>query len=343
MPISPRSSRLSSFVAAMLLAGALPSLAEAQITIGPYTFSGPEAFIDSISYSDGSCGGGFGYPSGSCVTNVLGHSPTVCNANMACAPGTYGTAEFSDVPIVNGPGVDVVLFDSRFSLDGYAVAAEFPVGSGTYTDFDTWSGAEQTDTGASGCGGASLWAVPVDLSRLGVPAGATVARLRIGSADVGSGCQADLTMAGVLNGGSLVCLDAGDCNDGDPCTTDTCSAGACSYAPSGAPGCSTCGDGTVEPGEDCDDAGESATCDADCTAVACGDGTTNTTAGETCDDAGESATCDADCSAAMCGDGTTNTTAGETCDDAGESATCDADCSAVMCGDGTTNTTAGET
>ena len=67
----------------MLLAGALPSLAEAQITIGPYTFSGPEAFIDSISYSDGSCGGGFGYPSGSCVTNVLGHSPTVCNANMA--------------------------------------------------------------------------------------------------------------------------------------------------------------------------------------------------------------------------------------------------------------------
>ena len=50
------------------------------------------------------------------MTNVLGHSPTVCNANMACAPGTYGTAEFSDVPIVNGPGVDVVLFDSRCAL-----------------------------------------------------------------------------------------------------------------------------------------------------------------------------------------------------------------------------------
>ncbi len=318
-----------------------PSRSSAQIVVGPYTFSGPEAFADAVTYT-GTCGGGSGYPSGPCIDNVLGHSPSVCNANMRCTPGDYGDLAFTDVPIVNGPGVDVVIFDSRFSADGYSVAAEVPAGSGSFTPFAVWSPTEQVDTGERGCGSGSLWGVPVDLSRLGVALGATVTVLRVGAADTGSGCQADLTMAAVLNGGSVGCRSDADCNDGNPCTTDTCVGTACTYAPASGPGCSTCGDGVVEPGEDCDDGGESATCDADCTAAACGDGTVNATAGESCDDGGESATCDADCTGVSCGDGVTNATAGETCDDAGPSATCDADCTAAMCGDGVTNMAAGE-
>ena len=269
------SAALASIVASTLLV--VPSGAAAQISVGPYRFSGAAAFADAVTYSDGACGGGSGYPSGSCVTNVLGYSPSVCNANMGCEPASYGDLSFTDIPIVNNPGIDVVLFDSRFSADGYGIAAEYPAGSGTYSAYVTWTPADQVDMATVGCAGAALWSVPVDLTVFGVPPGGVVNRLRVGSVNTGSGCQADLTMAGVIDVG-VVCTSAAQCNDANPCTTDACTASACVYTPSGAVGCGPppCGNGTLDSGEQCDDG--------------------NTTAGDCC-----SATCRFDAAGAACG------------------------------------------
>lgn len=98
-----------------------------------------------------------------------------------------------------------------------------------------------------------LAAVPVDLSRFGLPLGFTTKSIRVGGNIATGSCEFDLTMAGVPIG-SPMCVSDGDCNDGNPCTNDTCSAGSCSYTPSSAPGCvPVCGNALLELDEGCDD------------------------------------------------------------------------------------------
>jgi hypothetical protein len=220
-----------------------PNAGHAQIVVGPYTFSGEAAFADTATSTN--CAGGSGYPTGDCNENVIGYSPTVCNANInlnqplppfgeICTTTDYVELTFDDIPITNVIGPDLIVFDSRFSVDGYGIAVE--VAPGVFSGFEVYSPDEQEELDpGSGCGGATLAAVPVDLSRYGLSLGATSTAVRIVSANFGN-CEADLTMAAVLDG-SLACGDVDDCNDGDPCTTDTCSAGECSYEPSGEPEC----------------------------------------------------------------------------------------------------------
>jgi len=215
-------------------------VADAQIVIGPYTFSSAAAFADSATSTN--CAGGIGYPSGDCNDNVIGYSPTVCNANInldqpvpdlgqVCTTTDYVQLTFDDIPITNVSGPDLIVFDSRFSTDGYGIAVE--LSPGVFSNFEVYSPDEEEELEfGSGCAGATLAAVPVDLSRYGLPLAATSGAIRVVSANFGSGCQADLTMAGVLDG-SLTCTSDGDCNDGDPCTSDTCAAGSCSYVPIG--------------------------------------------------------------------------------------------------------------
>lgn len=236
--------------AAALISLGMANVAQAQV-YGPYTFDNNSWATDAS--QTGYC---YAYPpgSGTCSQNVVGHSPTVCGANIQCAPDNYMELFFGNTTIVNNPGVDLVVFDTRFSTDAASIAIE--TAPGTWTAFNTWGVNEEFPFAAgTGCAGETLTAVPVDLSRFGVPLGATTKRIRVGGNDVTGSCQFDLTMAGVPIG-SPMCVTNMDCNDGNPCTLDTCNAGSCAYAPSGAMGCgpiSVCGNSLVEMGELCDD------------------------------------------------------------------------------------------
>lgn len=250
-----------------IVAALAPSTALAQ-TYGPYTFSGPSSWVTSATFTDG-CAGGSGYPSGDCPTNVTGHSPRVCAANLnlstgsaavggVCSTTSYAELFFGGVPITNVVGPDVIVFDSRFSIDGLAISIE--TSPGVYTPFLVWAAEEQILMApGSGCDGATLAAAPVDLARFGLAPGFVTRRIRVASANAGSGCQADLTMAGVPDGG-VVCSTNTDCNDGNPCTADECrTGGVCRSTPIVGPGCG------LPNGQPC-------TRDSDCVSGSCVDG-----------------------------------------------------------------------
>jgi cysteine-rich repeat protein len=292
----------SSIFAALLCA---TSGASAQ-TYGPFTFAGADSWATTATFTGG-CAGGSAYPSGVCSTNVVGHSPTVCAANMnlsstvpvgtACSTTVFAELTFANTPITNVVGPDVIVFDSRFSTDGLAVAVE--TAPGVFSDFLVWGAAEQVAMApGSGCFGATLAAAPVDLTRFGLPPGFVTRRIRVASANAGSGCQADLTMAGVPDGG-VICSTNADCNDGNPCTADMCMlGGVCTSMPIGGPGCEACGNGIREGAETCDDANVASDdgCSASC----------RVEAGYTC--TGTPSAC-----VATCGDGSVG--GSEACDD----------------------------
>jgi len=240
----------SSLLVASLVALGTPRAAQAQ-TYGPYTFDA-NSWVTSASFT-GTCSA-FPSGSGTCDQNVVGHSPAVCAANLDCAPGTYVEMFFGNTTITNGPGVDLVVFATRFSTDAASIAVESA--PGVWTSYATWAADEQTALQpGTGCAGQTLTLVPVDISRFGLPLGATTKRVRVGGNDATGFCQFDLTMAGVPIGAPQ-CVSNTDCNDGNPCTIDTCTAPTCSYTSTGAPGCgptAVCGNGTLEPGEACDD------------------------------------------------------------------------------------------
>jgi cysteine-rich repeat protein len=235
-----------SVVAVALVSLGASRAADAQV-YGPYTFDA-NSWVTSATLT-GYC---YPFPSGACDANVIGHSPTVCGANLQCAPGNYLELFFGNTTIKNNPGVDLVVFDTRFSTDAASIAVE--TSPGVFTAFETWAVDEQFPFGAgTGCDGNTLVAVPVDLSRFGLPLGFTTQRIRVGGNSATGSCQFDLTMAGVPTGAPVCSMDS-ECNDGNPCTTDVCSGAACAYSPSGALGCvPVCGDGLVGAVEGCDD------------------------------------------------------------------------------------------
>lgn len=93
--------------------------------------------------------------------------------------GDFYEVTFSP-PIVNGVGPDVVIFDAHYDFGDYTLRT-------SYDGFSaTWIPAGWVDTGETrlyyyggfGPASADVWGAPVDLSSLGVPAGATVASIR---------------------------------------------------------------------------------------------------------------------------------------------------------------------
>jgi hypothetical protein len=93
--------------------------------------------------------------------------------------GDFYEVTFSP-PIVNGIGPDIVVFDAHYDFGDYTLRT-------SYDGFSaSWIPTGWVDTGETrlyyyggvGAASADVWGAPVDLSNLGVPAGASVASIR---------------------------------------------------------------------------------------------------------------------------------------------------------------------
>lgn len=208
--------------------------AEAQIVVGPYTFTDETWFADTASMN---------VPEPlflplSITTieeAVVGYSPEtgIMNVGSGCGGEETVDAGFTDVLPFEGSGPDVILFDAQYSIDDIAVRVR-PVG-GSFGDVHIYLAAEQTPTGVTGPGvggpmsSSTLVGVNVDFADFGLPLGAVVDRVQV----VGN-CQltppiaeVDVVMAALVD---RSCVTDDDCDDGDPCTSETCPAGTCAFA-----------------------------------------------------------------------------------------------------------------
>jgi hypothetical protein len=161
--------------------GALAPVAAGQETIGPYTVYAP------VSASLVS-GGGPGWD----WLNVVNTSTSIHDAFSGhsiiadgFANGVAGTTVemVFGSPVVNNAGDDLVMFDARFSENDYAFSTDFDGFVAQlalpYTAFGAvGSAAYYYGLGAGKQYRATIMAAPIDLSLLGVPAGASVTAVR---------------------------------------------------------------------------------------------------------------------------------------------------------------------
>lgn len=137
---------------------------------------------------------------------------------------------FDDVPAIDGPGADIVIFDT-LGLDSYEIAVR-PRG-GNWTAFEIFHWGEQilipnvpTPAGPSPLGTAG--AMEIDLRRYELEPGVEVDLIRLAGDDATTPdrcSNADPFMAAVLN-------PPCDCpDDGNPCTWDCDASGGCGGRP----------------------------------------------------------------------------------------------------------------
>ncbi|MCZ7681335.1 MAG: hypothetical protein M5U28_22110 [Sandaracinaceae bacterium] len=240
----------SASLALALLAFAAP--AEAQITIGPYSWPDATYFADTATHS----GVPSWYGGATDATSALtGYSPTTAAVNVGypCSDGPeIIELGFTDVVAGNGAGFDIVVFDARFSADHYEIAVR-PVG-GSFTAYRLYDSSTHRMTGVAGPAGATLWGIEVDLTDFGVPAGGAVDAIQIkGDCATNPGTQAELdpVMAAVVNAGCA-------CDDGNECTLDACTGGTCASSPHAAG--TACSAGVCDGASVCVECLESAHC-----------------------------------------------------------------------------------
>lgn len=228
---------------------ALPSIASAQpIVVGPYTFPDETPFADDAVFHPTPLSPTIpayrweprpSGPEARYEWRLVGYSPRSgltnlgTNSDGACPPAISVGRElldfvFTDVPAVNGPGPDIVIFDARWSDDHYEVAVL--ARGGAMTEFRLIPPEDQVPTGADGPGipgATSLWGVEIDLSHYRIFPGVEVGLVRVAGDDstTPSPCaEADPVMAAVLH---PPCA----CDDGDECTWDCDASGGCASTP----------------------------------------------------------------------------------------------------------------
>ena len=167
----------------LALALAAPAAAQTQ-TLGPWTVAAP----DSASLV---AGGGGGWSSLNVVnsavsvndafTGLLLDDDGYANAD----PGTVVECHFAS-GVVNGPGDDLVMFESQYDAGSYSVSADHDGFTAAYS-FGT-SGATIVSSKSyyyfgAGPYPASVVGVPVDLSSIGVAAGGMVHYVRFATTD----------------------------------------------------------------------------------------------------------------------------------------------------------------
>ena len=125
--------------------------------------------------------------------------------------GSVVQMNFASGTLVNGPGPDLLLLDGRYSFNSYSVSTSQ---DGFATQFAV-SSSDLTDTGVrrsyyygqdNGPYPAMVMADAIDLSNLGVPAGASVASVRVTTTN----SEADLLDVGALSLPTKVTIDIND-------------------------------------------------------------------------------------------------------------------------------------
>ena len=150
-------------------------------TLGPWELTAP----DSATLIAGG-GSSFGW------LNVL-NGPLTINQAMTSSPienGAYANADIGTTVevvftggVVNGPGADLVMLDAQFDAGHYSIRSDFDgfvASAGALTDFGIFSTSLDFfyEHNPAGPFAASVVGVEVDLTTMGVPAGATVTALR---------------------------------------------------------------------------------------------------------------------------------------------------------------------
>jgi hypothetical protein len=182
----------------------------ASITIGTYTFSGPEAFPTDATYVSGDTTY-IEHPPGTSWNSVAGNSTTDLAAALTGDNLIFGVGgesivvdlTFGGARILNLAGNDLVIFETVFEEDfDLAVYAE-DVLSGPQTYFSVSTGFTVGDiVGTTNT--ANLNAVEIDLSDFGIGLGEAVSKFRLYTQPVAvppedSTAGADIVVVGALN------------------------------------------------------------------------------------------------------------------------------------------------
>jgi hypothetical protein len=194
----------------LLLTGGFPPRASAQVTLGGYTFYGGEAaFADDAALVSGevqfTCTSGGYSEAGSFVEALAGSDLFHCVDSMTMGGGIVEVL-FNDNWVLNGTGVDVVLFElsrpvPRSRVDPKEV---FGVSVPTEAGPSPFVYLEPVSTGLHSCGKAppcdGIFAVEIDLSDFGLAEGEMADRLQIHVYDAGLGTgSAEVAAIGALH------------------------------------------------------------------------------------------------------------------------------------------------
>jgi hypothetical protein len=183
------------------------------ITVGGFNFpAGEEAFGDHAVLAAGTIrfnclGGGWGVtePAESVSEALSGSDLSLCVNNDT---GDSGVVEvlFLNNAILNGPGVDLVVFELSGAMPPGTPDPKENFGISIYdgVTFTPFSYFDPLATGTSFCGDPTLcldtFSVQVELSDFGIPEGGLVHRVQLHIFDVGLGTKsADIGALGALN------------------------------------------------------------------------------------------------------------------------------------------------
>jgi hypothetical protein len=195
------------FLFSLIIAG---PTAATPISIGSYTFSGPEAFPTDATYVSGLTTY-IEHPPSTSWNAVNGNSTTDLDAALTGYDLTFGVdgegivvdLTFGNASIVNGAGYDLVLFETVFE-ENFDLAIY--VGNTLSSPLTYWSASTGLTVGdeVGSTNTAMLNAAEIDLSDFGIGLGETVSNIRLYTQPVGippedSTAGADIVAVGALH------------------------------------------------------------------------------------------------------------------------------------------------
>jgi len=171
--------KMKKLLFALLLVLSLSGPASASITVGGYTFDN-NAFVDTLISSTGSF-----TTSGGSLSDVLTDTDAGTYA-FSWTSGASVNLGFTDNFLVNGTGMDLVLFETGVP-DTFKVTLN-GITNNYLTNYTGYS-----------AGGWDLNAVAINLDDFGIASSATLSSVLLGLDYVGSGTVPSLSLVGALN------------------------------------------------------------------------------------------------------------------------------------------------